>query len=117
MSLAQIGAPLALRPPAPIPRPKPLGTVGLLQALRSNPLETWTHEHFEKPIVTSGLAFARVVVVNDPSAIRRVLLENTANYRKDTLTLRILSAGLTNGLLTAEGEQWRVQRRTLAPMF
>ena len=117
ITLAQADWPSGVRPPAPIPRARPLGTVGLLRALRANPLETWTREHFEKPIVTNGLAFARVVVVNDPSAIRQVLLENTANYRKDTLTLRILSAGLTNGLLTAEGEQWRVQRRTLAPMF
>jgi len=29
----------------------------------------------------------------------------------------VLSAGLTNGLLTAEGQQWRTQRRALAPLF
>lgn len=117
MSFAGVGSSKRLQPPAPQPRAKPLGTFGLLRALRDNPLETWTSEHFEKPIVTSGLALAPVVVINEPSAIRRVLLENAPNYRKDALTLRILSAGLTNGLLTAEGEQWRVQRRTLAPMF
>jgi cytochrome P450 len=117
MSWAEVGAPIGLRPPAPMPRAEPLGTVGLLRALRSNPLETWTREHFEKTIVTSGLGFAQVIVVSEPAAIHRILLENTANYRKDTLTLRILSAGLTNGLLTAEGDQWRIQRRTLAPMF
>ena len=33
------------------------------------------------------------------------------------LQLRVHSAGLTNGLLSAEDEQWRVQRQTLAPTF
>jgi cytochrome P450 len=117
MSSAVLDRPAALRPPAPIPHGKPLGILALIRALRRNPLETWTAEHFEKPIVVSGLALAPVVVVSEPGAIRRVLLDNSGNYQKDALTLRILSAGLTNGLLTAEGEQWRVQRRTLAPMF
>ena len=30
---------------------------------------------------------------------------------------RILSAGLTNGFLSAEGNQWKAQRRALAPLF
>lgn len=29
----------------------------------------------------------------------------------------MLSAGLNSGLLTAEGQQWRTQRRALAPLF
>ncbi|MGA2126874.1 MAG: cytochrome P450 [Xanthobacteraceae bacterium] len=117
MTLAAVDGHNGLHPPAPDPRGEALGIIGLLRALRHNPLETWTREHFEKPIVAGGLATARAVVISEPAAIRRVLLENAANYRKDALTLRILSAGLSNGLLTAEGEQWRTQRRTLAPMF
>jgi cytochrome P450 len=58
-----------------------------------------------------------MVLVHEPSAIRRVLLDNAANYRKDALQQRVLSAGLGYGLLSAEDDQWRVQRRTLAPMF
>ena len=54
---------------------------------------------------------------HDPAAVRRVFLDNAANYRKDELQLRMLRPGLGNGLLTAEGEAWRVQRRALAPLF
>jgi cytochrome P450 len=106
-----------LNPPAPKPRVKPLGPIALFRVLASNPLEAWTARHFEKPIVMGGLSIGRVAVVSEPAAIRRVLLENTANYKKDWLQQRILSAGLTNGLLTAEGNQWKVQRRALAPLF
>src|SRR5205085_6324305 len=87
------------------------------KALRNNPLETWTRAHFEQPIVTGGLVIGEVAVVSEPASIRRVLLENVGNYQKDSLQRRMLSAVLRDGLLTAEGEQWRVQRRTLAPLF
>jgi len=32
-------------------------------------------EHFEKPMVRGGLPFGQVVVVNQPDAIKRVLLD------------------------------------------
>src|SRR3984893_17762446 len=105
------------RPPAPAPRQKPLGAFSLIKALWHNPLECWAQEHFEKPIVRVGLPIGDAVLVHEPSAVRRVLLDNAANYRKDALQRRVLSAGLSDGLLSAEGEQWHVQRRTLAPMF
>ncbi len=107
----------AFYPPAPTPRLTPLGSLALLRVLANNPLEAWTKAHFEQPIVLGGLSIGRVALVNDPAAIRRVLMENSRNYHKDWLQRRVLSAGLTNGLLTAEGNQWRIQRRALAPLF
>ena len=104
-------------PPAPIPRERQLGTLALIRVLATNPLEAWTTAHFEQPIVRGGLPFAPAVVVSEPSAIRRVLLENADNYRKDWMQRRILSAGLADGLLSAEGKRWRIQRRALAPLF
>ena len=98
-------------------RAKALGPIALLRVLANNPLEAWTAAHFERPAVTGGLTFGRVVVLSDPVAIRRVLLDNCDNYRKDWLQRRVLSAGLTGGLLTAEGHQWKTQRRALAPLF
>ena len=112
-----LDAPARLHPPAPTPRLKPLGPLALLRVLASNPLEAWTKAHFEKPIVMGGLSIGRVALVSDPAAIRRVLMDNSQNYHKDWLQRRVLSAGLSNGLLTAEGQQWRMQRRALAPLF
>ena len=109
--------PAELNPPAPAPRAQALGPISLLRVLANNPIEAWTAAHFNEPIVHSGISIGRVAVVSDPAAIRRVLLENTDNYRKDWLQRRVLSAGLTGGLLTVEGHQWRTQRRALAPLF
>ena len=107
------------RPPAPIPQSKPLGVLGLISTLKRNPLECWTREHFEKPVVVGcrSVPFKRVLLVHEPAAIRRVLLDNAGNYQKDSIQRRVLSAGLGDGLLSAENEQWRTQRRILAPVF
>jgi cytochrome P450 len=117
MSSASLSAVRTFRPPAPTPNRRRLGPIQLLTALRRNPLECWSEEHFEKPIVRGGLPLGEVLVLNEPSAIKRVLLDNTDNYRKDNFQRRILAAGLGEGLLSAEGSRWRTQRRVLAPLF
>jgi len=104
-------------PPAPRPQARPLKTWALIRTLKRNPLECWAAPHFERPIVRGGLPIGHVLLVHEPGAIRRVLLDNAANYRKDRLQRRVLSAGLNDGLLSAEGEHWRLQRRVIAPMF
>ncbi len=105
------------RPPAPLPLEAPLGPLATMRVLRRNPIETWTKAHFELPILIGPTILGTVAVINDPVAIRRMLVDNAANYRKDDLQKRVLGQGLSNGLLEAEGEEWRVQRRTLAPLF
>ena len=84
-----------------------------MRVLRRNPIETWTKAHFELPIIVGPTILGPIAVVNDPAAIRRVLVDNAANYRKDALQKRILGPGVSEGLLEVEGDDWRVQRRTL----
>jgi cytochrome P450 len=105
------------RPPAPVPRRQPPDLFDFLKAARENLITTWTQEHFEKPVVAGDGVLGRVTVLSDPAAIRHVLLDNAANYRKDDLQRRVLAPGLGNGLLSAEGEEWRRQRRAIAPLF
>ncbi|MDB5639565.1 MAG: cytochrome [Bradyrhizobium sp.] len=104
-------------PPAPRPQARPLPPIALLRTLKRNPLECWATQHFEQPIVAGGLPIGHTLLVHEPGAIRHVLLENATNYQKERLQRRVLSAGLSDGLLSAEGEQWRLQRRIIAPMF
>ncbi len=105
------------RPPAPRPQDAPLGPIATMLVLRRNPIETWTKAHYEKPILLGNSILGMTAVVTDPKAIRRVLGENAANYRKDWLQHRVLGSGLGENLLTSEGEAWKVQRRTIAPLF
>ena len=105
------------RVPAPEPLEQPLGAFGLLRALRDNPVATWTKAHFETPVLYGRGVLGPVAVVSDPAIVRQVLVDNIANYPKDMLQRRMLSPGLGNGLLMAEGAEWRAQRRAMAPLF
>jgi cytochrome P450 len=105
------------RPPAPAPLDAPLGPFSTMRVLWRNPIETWTKFHFEQPIIVGRSVLGMVAVVSDPAAIRRMLVDNAGNYRKDALQKRLLGPGLRDGLIEAEGEDWRAQRRTLSPLF
>ncbi len=107
----------ALIPPAPTPNERQLRPLAFLRTLRRNPIETWTRAHFEQPILSGRGLLGIGAVVSHPPAIRRVLVDNAANYRKDALQKRVLAPGLIDGLLTAEGKEWRAQRRAIAPLF
>jgi cytochrome P450 len=117
MTKSSLDAPVLPRPPAPVPRAAPLGPLSSMWVLRKNPIETWTRFHFEEPIIVGPTIVGTVAVVSEPAAIRRFLVDNAANYCRDRLQRRILGVGLGKGLFLAEGEEWRVQRRTLAPLF
>ena len=56
-------------------------------------------------------------VVNGPDMIARVLLDHSVNYVRPRLTRQILYPVVGNGLLSAEGEDWRKQRKIVAPTF
>lgn len=104
-------------PPFP-PRPeRSRGALSTIFALRRNPIEIWSKADFERPISLGRSILGLRGAAHDPAAVRRIFLDNAANYRKDDLQLRILRPGLGDGLLTSEGERWRLQRRSIAPIF
>src|SRR3974377_2267234 len=96
------------RPPAPTPQQGRLGVFRLLSTLKRKPLGRWREEFFEEPIAGVRLPFVQAVLVHDPAAIKRVLVDNAGNYRKDPIQRRILASGLADGLLSVEGERWEM---------
>jgi cytochrome P450 len=113
MSDAQAAPPLAgLRPP-PEKWPslfKQFGNAG-------NPFETFPRVVFEQPVFVMKSAFGRSVLVHDPEGVRRVMLDNVANYPKDELSNRIFTSMFGEGLLSAAPDKWRKHRRIMAPAF
>ena len=105
------------RPPIPTPHERPPGAWQLLRALRRNALEIWSAEDFELPIQTRKTIVDKRMLVNVPEGIRHVFLDNAKNYQKNELQLRLLRPALGVGVMTSNGEDWRRQRRILAPLF
>jgi len=105
------------RPPAPQPHVSALGPIALYRALRANAITAWRAEAYEEPYLADRNLLGGYVLINDPDLIRHVLVDNAANYPKDALQLEKLTPAVGRGLLTAEPESWRLQRRTVAPLF
>jgi cytochrome P450 len=59
----------------------------------------------------------RTFLVNSPDDIKRVFQDNHFNYEKGERYRRALEPLFGSGLLTAEGDLWRRQRRLIQPAF
>lgn len=110
----------ALVPPAPrvYPRPlgpQPFGQLRVAWAMGRNLVGAYCEDDFDSlvtPYVFMGLPG---LVVSDPVAARQVLA--SPNYRRPVKASRPLKPLVGEGLLLSEGETWRRQRKSLAPVF
>jgi cytochrome P450 len=88
-----------------------------LRASKGNAFEIVPMEAFEQPVYLSKTILGKVLMVNDPDGVRRILLDNVANYPKNDLEIEFFSAMFGEGLLSAPGPKWRVHRKVMAPSF
>ena len=85
--------------------------------IRRNALTTWGDPAYERDIISGPFLGRQSFLLNHPDAIRRVLVDNAANYGRTPAAIRILRPILGDGLFLAEGNAWKHQRRTMAPAF
>ena len=116
MSLAT-AADAPLIPPRARGPDRPLKGMALISAMRASMLSIWGSRAYELPIIASRLYGRDRVLVNDPAAVRRVLVENAAAYEKPTPTRRLTRPIIGEGVLLSEGAEWKRQRRALSPAF
>lgn len=101
--------PVPPRPAAPLPLPS------FLRAVRTNALSMWPDAAYERDHLIGGIAGRRSILLNAPDAIHHVLVGNPGNFRRTPATIRILRPITGDGLILAEGDNWKLQRRTIAP--
>ncbi len=119
MSVIEDGTTSGAPPVLAAPRP-PHGHLPLwvfLRVLRDSSIATYRAEAYSADILERHLFWRRTFFVNEPNAIKHILLDNAANYAKTEITRRLLEPGLGRGLLTSEGDTWRRHRRIMAPSF
>jgi cytochrome P450 len=87
----------------------------IAKALRENALLAFPPEAFEKEIVVRRFFGRQQIILNRPAGIQHVLVDNPQNYRRTAATIRMLRPLLGGGLLLSEGEEWKRQRRIVAP--
>ncbi|MEQ1754928.1 MAG: cytochrome P450 [Micropepsaceae bacterium] len=108
---------LPVRPPAPPVPAKDLSALQLVAAtLRSN-LSIWPDYAFDVLVNKRTTLGLTALLVSDPVWVRHVLITNASNYRRPSTVRRVALPVGGSGLFLAEGEEWRRQRRILAPSF
>ena len=116
MSVAQTLVPPVLVGSAPPPEKAP----SLLKQIFDpvpNQYEVIPRIAYEKPIWEWKSVFGRMFVISDPAGVKRVLLDNVANYPKTDTETKMLGAIVGEGLLVSQGEKWKSHRRLMSPSF
>jgi cytochrome P450 len=105
----------SFRQPLPDFPAAPLSSLGFVRALRRNGLQVWPRHVYEADYLEQQLFGRKRVLINKPEMIHRVLVENHSNYGRTDTSIRLLRPLVGNGLLLSTGEDWKHQRRTIAP--
>ncbi|HET9397556.1 MAG TPA: cytochrome P450 [Sphingomicrobium sp.] len=105
-------------PPYP-PRPQtPVATWrGFFGERARTSVYGWSQRAFEIDYLKRDILGFRVHILLDPALVQHVLLDNAANYAKPDIVKSLLDPIIGRGLLTADAELWREQRRIVAATF
>lgn len=104
-----------IAPPHPPIPTEELPFFRFLRAVRTNALTMWTEAAYQEDVLVRRFLGRSNMLLNAPDAIHRVLVDNPGNYRRSPASIRILRPITGMGLLLSEGDDWRHQRRTIAP--
>ena len=102
-------------PPRPVYPAEAPGTRQFLRAARTNALLISPNPPMKATSSSIGRSAGRRCSSIEPEAIHRVLVENPSNYRRTPASIRIVRPITGNGVLLSEGDDWKYQRRTIAP--
>ncbi|MFL5029921.1 MAG: cytochrome P450, partial [Xanthobacteraceae bacterium] len=89
-----------------------------LRAFRRNFIETFPRSAYEQAITRITTPLSDSLLLCDPDLIAELLVARAEAFTQHTMTRRALGPVIgETSLLLADGDEWRWQRRTVAPTF
>ncbi len=92
-------------------------TFAILRAAIRNPIEIWSDYFYHEHTYSTTLLGQRVHTTTDPDLMKAVLLDHFDIFPKSDLEQVVLERATGHGLLTAQGAEWRRQRKATSPIF
>jgi cytochrome P450 len=93
----------------------PISLKKFVQAMCDNPIVAYQADDHERDIIVRQHLWKSFAIINEPQAIKHVMIDNGKNYVRTELGRRILEPFIGEGLLSSEGEVWRQHRQVIAP--
>lgn len=115
--VSAIAASDVLYPPTVQPARRALPLALTMHRFVRNPLRSIPRATYDQPIVTYGRKRPLVAWITGPDLLEQILVRDAALFPKTRLDRRVLRPVVGDGLLTAEGEHWRWQRKLASPLF
>lgn len=107
----------ALYPPTVKPAVRALPLTLSFPRFVRNPLRSIPRAVYDEPIVAYGRKRPLVAWVAGPDLIEQILVKQADLFPKTRLDKRVLRPVVGSGLLTADGDHWRWQRKLASPLF
>jgi cytochrome P450 len=104
-------------PQTVIPPEKPLPLIRGLRQMIANPLHVWPRAMYENPYHGVKWIGRTFHYFRKPEHMKAVFLDHADIFRKSQFQKKLVGPALGDGLLTAEGEHWKFQRRAASPAF
>ena len=99
-----------------IPGPKGLPVLGMALEFNKDPFAYAKEVAKYRPIASVPFPGIELLYVLEPELIEKVLLQDSKRYCKGAFMSR-LEIVFGDGILLAEGDAWKTQRRRMAPAF
>src|SRR5690348_7161810 len=98
VEMQSTGGTHSLLQPVPVHQADVASGIGIARMLGENALLSFPPEAFEEEVVTRRFFGRRQIILSRPAAIQHILIDNPANYRRTTPTMRMLLPLLGRGL-------------------
>ena len=107
------------RPAAPIPPEHNSNGVSWFRYLKdgANPLKVWNERMYHQAIYMVPLGPVKIFHVNDPALSEQILQDKSGRFVRSRIQADSVDTILGKGLLGVDGDEWKEQRRILAPVF
>jgi len=106
-----------LIPPAPRVYDKPLNSLHMAWLMSRSTISAWTSHAYEMNWIRGQVLGTDNLTVFDPAGVQDILKLHRSEFIRPAVMSRPIRPLVGEGLILAEGETWRRQRHSLAPLF
>lgn len=108
---------LLYRPPAPVPTTPVRALARAIFSPKRDMLSLMPRQAFQEMIMPVGWTRRKIVLVNDPQIIKRIMTAEAGLYPKNDLMVGALEPLVGQSVFVSSGKDWQRQRRIIDPAF